>query len=94
MNVAAHPLVVAVAMGLLGPGVLADESEATEAPCMDCEAEDRSAMPQGPAAPPELTLTAQPAEVERWLARPMPTEHAQQRARAAYQSSVDLRTGA
>ena len=38
MKLEAHPLVVAVALGLLGPGALVEEDEPdTEAPCSDCE---------------------------------------------------------
>jgi hypothetical protein len=40
MKIDAHPLVVAVALGLLGPGVLLREEEEREEPCEGCPDHD------------------------------------------------------
>jgi hypothetical protein len=40
MKVDAHPLVVAVALGMLGPAALLDEDDRDEAECLGCELED------------------------------------------------------
>lgn len=36
MKLEVHPLVVAVALGLLGPGALVEEDESEEVPCTGC----------------------------------------------------------
>jgi hypothetical protein len=86
MKVAAHPLVVAVAMGLLGPGALeTEESSAQARPCVDCGA---SGEDEHVARSSELTLPAAEhavdPEVEGWLAMPEPTPEARARALADY----------
>lgn len=45
MKVAAHPLVVAAALGLLGPEALEGLGEEEEAPCVGCSSEDSSNPP-------------------------------------------------
>jgi len=46
MKLAAHPLVVAVALGLIAPGALAtlDSDTAPTAPCTDCTDAERAAL--------------------------------------------------
>ena len=94
MKVAAHPLVVAVAMGLLGPSVLDSQSgKGKPRPCVDCDKATEAAQ-----VPPSTRLHDAPSglvhapgvvdptdhEVESWLARPTPTPEAQARALADY----------
>jgi hypothetical protein len=57
MKIDAHPLVVAVALGLLGPGVLLRDEEEREEPCEGCRDHDLepavSPWEPGPAPDPE-----------------------------------------
>ncbi len=90
MKVAAHPLVVAVAMGLLGPSVLeAKDDVGPPKPCVDCdEAADPLELASSllSAAPLERidAPTTADTDVESWLAHPVPTPEARARALAEY----------
>jgi len=98
MKVAAHPLVVAVAMGLLGPGALAEvldtespRDPATRGPapsgtptCADCGENDEDESGELVAFAPE----SGDRDVEAWMARPTPTVEAQTRALAEYLAST------
>jgi hypothetical protein len=57
MKIDAHPLVVAVALGLLGPGVLLREDEERDEPCEGCQDHELdtniSQWEPGPAPDPE-----------------------------------------
>jgi len=85
MKVAAHPLVVAVAMGLLGPGALAEVLD-TESPrpCENCGENDEDESGELVAFAPE----SGDRDVEAWMARPTPTVEAQTRALAEYLAST------
>jgi hypothetical protein len=55
MKLEAHPLLVAVALGLLGPGVL-EEDDTEEVPCSGCGDDDKNAVAEwepGEAPDPE-----------------------------------------
>lgn len=54
MKIDAHPLVVAVALGLLGPGVLIERDEEEDEPCAGCsESEPKAEWEPGDAPDPE-----------------------------------------
>ncbi len=85
MKVAAHPLVVAVAMGLLGPGALAEVLDTeSRSPCADCDEQESEESGELVALAPE----SDDPEVDAWLARPTPTVEAQTRALAEYLAST------
>lgn len=66
MKVGAHPLVVAVALGLLGPAALAEESEEeleAAARCDTCDGSCAAACAPAAPAPVADPLSVQVAEV-------------------------------
>jgi len=87
MKVAAHPLVVAVAMGLLGPGALESEEFAEpSSPCIDCDEMDADevALEASPMVTHAVREDARDPDVEGWLAHAAPTAEARAKALADY----------
>jgi hypothetical protein len=82
MKLAAHPLVVAVAMGLLGPSALDVVDGEGPLPCADCDADDSAETTAAVAFQSSVSATAD--SVEAWLALPAPSEEAQALALSEY----------
>lgn len=101
MKVAAHPLVVAVAMGLLAPTAL-EAVDDVPSPCADCGsdaddvADDALAMSlltnahlaELTSSPALASVGATADSVDAWLALPIPAPDVQARALLDYESAV------